>query len=66
MTFIYSWCLKCIEGKTLIGIKSVFIDGQLFQLFLALAALKGHNAEGHPPEVCKGSSPSCYTTVWPC
>lgn len=51
--FIYSWYLKCIEGKTLIGIKSIFFDGQLFQLFFTFATLKGCNPGGHPPEVCR-------------
>lgn len=53
MTFIYSKCLKCIEGKTLTRIKSIYFDGQLLQLFFPFALLKGCIPEGHPPEDCR-------------
>lgn len=53
MTFMYSWCLKCIEGKTLIEIKSIFFDEQVLQLFFPFATLKGCSPKGHPPEFCR-------------
>lgn len=53
MTFMWSWCLKCIEGKTLIGIKSIFFDERVLQLFFPFAILKGCNPKGHPPEFCR-------------
>lgn len=53
MTFMYSWCLKCIEGTKLIGIKSIFFDEQVLQLFFPFATLKGCNPKGHPPESCR-------------
>lgn len=53
MTFMYSWCLKCIEGRTLIGIKSIFFDEQVLQLFSLFATVKRCNPKGHPPEFCR-------------
>lgn len=53
VTFMYSWCLKCIEGMTLIGTKSIYFDEEVLQLFSLFATLKWCNPKGHPPEFCR-------------